>query len=73
MDGQEGTPYAAIGGLVISTNGKRVAYVAHKGDKQLIVVDGQEGQEYDAVGNAPPTVSANGNHVAYIAQVGQRW
>jgi len=35
--------------LTVSTDSKRVAYVAECGDKYFMVVDGVEGKEYDGI------------------------
>lgn len=34
--------------LLFSPSSQRMAYVAGRGDKQLVVADGQEGKEYDS-------------------------
>lgn len=38
------------GSLIISPDNRRVAYVAVVGNKVLVVVDGVEGKQYDAIG-----------------------
>ncbi len=42
MDGQEGKAYEGIGALSLSfsPDGKRSAYIARRGQRQLIVIDG---------------------------------
>jgi len=34
--------------LVVSPDSKHLAYVAERGKKQFVVVDGEEGKEYDS-------------------------
>jgi roadblock/LC7 domain-containing protein len=61
----------APGGLHYTPDGKRVAYVARKGEDWMMVVDGKEGRAYDHFG--PPTFSPNGRRVAYLAvEYGER-
>ena len=59
--------------LTVSPDSRRVAYVAQRGRKQLVVVDGVEGAEYDGIGEGTPIFSPNGGRVAYIAQRGRKW
>jgi Tol biopolymer transport system component len=56
--------------LVFSPDGKRVACAAQKGRKQLVVVDGQPGPEYDDV--ARPVFSPDGKRLAYAARDGKK-
>jgi roadblock/LC7 domain-containing protein len=58
-------------GVVFSPDGKCVVYVAMKGDKQLVVVDGQPGPEYDGIRNL--VFSPDGKTVAYAAVKGDKW
>ncbi|MFA5393226.1 MAG: hypothetical protein WC338_02065 [Candidatus Ratteibacteria bacterium] len=39
--------YNAIGGIVFSPDSKHVAYWARIGNKECVVLDGQEGKYYD--------------------------
>ena len=45
---------------VFSPDGKRVAYAARKGAKWLVVVDGQQGAEYDEIGVGTLVFSPDG-------------
>ncbi|HYM74830.1 MAG TPA: hypothetical protein VE377_02540 [Candidatus Dormibacteraeota bacterium] len=58
---------------VISPDGKRIAYVALRDGKLLVVVDGREGPEYDAIDKGTPVFSSDGKRVAYTAQKGGKW
>ncbi len=50
-----------------SPNGQRIAYLARRGDKRFIVVDGQEGPGFPFI-FAGPHFSSDSQHVAYIAE-----
>lgn len=59
-----------INSLIMSPDGKRIAYKAHKpdpSDKELVVVDGVEGKEYDGIGPNNPVFSPDSKRVAYQA------
>ena len=49
-----------------------MAYVAWKGDKLLVVVDGKEGPAYDEIGEGDPIFSPDGKRVAYVAWKGDK-
>ena len=49
VDGQAGSLCQALGPPVFSPDGKRLAYIMGKGQKQLVAVDGQLGPEYDGI------------------------
>ena len=57
--------------LMVSPDSRRLAYLAQHGDKWLVVVDGQEGKEYDGIGAL--LFSPDGQRVAYGAQHGAKW
>ncbi|MCS7239592.1 MAG: hypothetical protein NZ899_15195 [Thermoguttaceae bacterium] len=61
------------GNLRFSAEGNHLAHVANKGEKILVVVDGQEGPLWDEVINPSPIFSPDGNHFAYAARNGRRW
>jgi len=72
LDGELGPKYHALGGYpVFSQDGRRLAYVACREDKQSMVVDGQPGREYDRV--AAPVFSPDGQRLAYAAHNRGRW
>jgi hypothetical protein len=53
VDGKKGAAYDALGYFGFSHDGKHIAFTAKKGDKMLIVVDGQERGEYSGVPAGP--------------------
>lgn len=63
--------YAAVNSLVLSSDGRRIAYAAQVGSKWHMVVDGREGRGYDAL--LAPLFSPDGQHVVYQAKEGNRW
>jgi hypothetical protein len=58
---------------IFSPNGKRLAYRARRGNKWLMVVDGDEGTEYHAVGRSSYVFSPDSRHLAYTAKRGDKW
>jgi len=65
VNGISGKTYSGTDHLIISPDGKRVAYIAKQDEKEFIVVDGVEGKKYDHVRNLK--FSSNGQHIAYAA------
>ena len=59
--------YEQVGDAVPSPDGKRTAFLAKRGDKMLVVIDGVEGKEYDHVERLH--FSADGSRVGYIAEL----
>ena len=49
-----------------------MAYAARVGDKWLVVVDEEEGKEYDDIAQGTPIFSPDSKRVAYGAFVGDR-
>lgn len=71
QDGRETLlPYDALSHLspAFSPDGRHLVYVALKGEKTVVVVDGQESEAWDKVGAAIPVFSADGKHMAYTAR-----
>ncbi|MFW5799028.1 MAG: hypothetical protein ACOCXX_05160 [Planctomycetota bacterium] len=54
------------GSLVFSFDGSRLAYVAARGGKYVLVVDGKAGRGHEKIGSAP-VFSPDGKRVAYLA------
>ena len=73
VDGHAGAKYDNIAGVVLTADGKRVAYEAWKGQKKFVVVDGQAGAEYDEIGKGTPIFSPDGKRVGYEAVKGDKW
>jgi Tol biopolymer transport system component len=70
LDGERGRAYGAIGrSLVFSPDSSRLAYVAVKGKKRVVVVDGKEQKEFDEIGT--PVFSPDSGRLAYPAKRGQ--
>lgn len=67
MDGKEGAMYDGVFDLLFSPDGDRVAYVADISEKWRMVIDGQEGPEYDMILEGSPLFSLDGKLLAYIA------
>ena len=57
----------------VSPDSKHAACVAAVGDKGFVVVDGQEGKQYDDIGKGDPIFSPDSQRVAYGARVGDKW
>jgi Tol biopolymer transport system component len=81
VDGVAGKTYTSIPRVVLteagikqqiefSPDGRRVAYVAGRGKKFLVVVDGKEGPEYDRIGVGAPSFSPDSRRLAYFAERG---
>jgi roadblock/LC7 domain-containing protein len=74
VDGQAGPEFDSVmkdSPPVFSTDGKHVAYAAQRGDKWLVVVDGQAGLEFEGI--SLPVFSPDGKRVAYTAKRGEKW
>lgn len=69
-NGAPGKLYRMVGDLALSTDGSRLAYVAHKDDKfRKIVVDGWEGPLFTEIGM--PVFSPDGKHLLYTVTEGE--
>jgi Tol biopolymer transport system component len=58
------------GQIRFSPDGNRVAYVAGRGKKFLVVVDGKEGAEYDRISVGVPSFSPDSRRISYFAERG---
>jgi len=56
-----------------TSEGCRLAIVTALGDKQLVLLDGQAGPEYDEICEGDPVFSPDGKCVAYTARKGDKW
>ena len=70
IDGQNGPAYDGIGAIVFAPGGPRFAYRARKGQSWVLVADGREGDEYDAI-PLDPIFSPDGKSVYYAARKGE--
>lgn len=71
-NGKAGKEYAiTIGQVVLSADGRHVAYGAMVADKWCMVVDGREGRPFNSV--ISPVFSSDGQHIAYQAMEGEKW
>ena len=57
----------------VSPDSKRVVCAAQVGNKQFVVVDGNEGKHYDGIMEGYPIFSLDSKRVAYVARVGNKW
>lgn len=58
------------GSVKISPDSRRVAYVAKVGNKQIVVVDGKKGKQYDGIVSGSLVFSPDSERVAYAAMIG---
>lgn len=56
--------------VMVSEDGKRIAYQAARGTKRVVVVDGVQGKEYDEI--ADLFFSPDGRYVRYVAKLGRK-
>jgi hypothetical protein len=70
---QERFEFMGTGTLRFSPDGNHVAYAARIGQKWSVVVDGQAGATFDAIGKPGVIFSHDGQHMAYMARTGQTW
>jgi len=65
-------PGADLNSLTADPSFQRVAYVVQRGQKELSVVDGVEGREYDASHDHPLCFSPDGKRLVYLAKRGDK-
>ena len=58
----------SVAATVTSRDGLHVAYVVHKGGKQLVIVDGRPGAKYDEISHDTLVFSPDGKRIAYLAK-----
>lgn len=63
------TSYDNIHEFAVSPDGKRIAFIAERDDKQFVVLDNVEGKTYDGVKHLK--FSADSRHIAYMAAEGK--
>jgi uncharacterized repeat protein (TIGR03803 family) len=70
VDGQKSIDYAGVGSYVYSPDSQHLAYEATSSNhKSIIVLDGKEGDPYDATILTPTAFSPDSKRFAYIASV----
>jgi Tol biopolymer transport system component len=72
VDGVEMAEYDGIGGLIFSSDARRLAYFAGRGGKQFVVVDGVEGREYGGICKYSLAFSPDSMRVGYAAKCGAK-
>jgi Tol biopolymer transport system component len=66
-------PGAEMNTLTVDANFQHVAYVVKRGEKELAVVDGVEGKEYDNISDhCKMLFSPDGRRFAYVAKRGKK-
>ncbi|HOK09763.1 MAG TPA: hypothetical protein PLJ10_08895, partial [Candidatus Hydrogenedens sp.] len=60
------------GSPIFSADSRRVAYSAKRGGKWFVVVDGEEGKEYDGIGAGSLIFSPDSRRVMYSAGRGNK-
>jgi hypothetical protein len=71
LNGRAGKAYAAVGTIVLSPDGRRLAYQALADGTWRMVLDGVEGKGHAEVQGA--VFSPDGAHLAYQAKDGEAW
>jgi hypothetical protein len=72
VDGAEGQSYQAISTIRFSPDGRRLAYVARRGGRSIVVLDGQEFGPYERLIPDSLAFSPDGGHLAWIAGRGEQ-
>jgi len=66
LDGKPGPAWDAVSDLTFSPGGKRFVYQAKRGDKWVMVIDGEAGPGFDQLDLLTLTFSPDGRRVAYV-------
>ena len=64
---------AGGGGFLFSPDGSRTAYAAKVQDKELIILDGKEGEPYDNISKGTLVFSSDSKRLAYGVGIGVKW
>ncbi|WPV02141.1 hypothetical protein SNE26_10170 [Mucilaginibacter sp. cycad4] len=72
IDGVAQKKYRRVDNIAFSQNGN-IAYKAKKGEKWIIVLNGQEGMGYDSIMTGFPKFSPNSKYLAYSVKQNGRW
>lgn len=73
IDGTKSPPFRSISSPVFSPDGRRIAYYARRGEKNLVVVDAHESVLYDEIAPFSLTFDADSRHTAFSARRDKRW
>lgn len=73
LDGEPGPVFNRIDALGFIPGGAHLAYIGLKAGRQCLVIDQKPGPEYDEVDPYFLRFTADGRHVGYRAQKGDRW
>jgi hypothetical protein len=74
VDAEMYKAFEGIGELVFSPDSRRVAYVAfNRGNKALVMMDGQTVGEYESVGERSLTFSPDSKHLVFAAETKGAW
>jgi len=69
VNGKEGEPFAIVGRVSFSPDGRRVTYAADDGEKQSIVIGEEKREVSGRLGD--PVFSPDGRKVGYGARIGR--
>jgi hypothetical protein len=67
-DGVPGPEYDRISSLSFDSTGEHVVYAARRGTRELVVKDGNEGEEFDGIMPLGVGFTAGGRHLIYLAR-----
>jgi hypothetical protein len=68
LDGVQGKIFDSLSDVRFSPDGKRLACVAQRGNRSMVVIDGVEQGQYDRVEAGSLSFSGDGRHVAWVAR-----
>jgi hypothetical protein len=59
--------------LILSPDGKHIAYIGKSDNKCFVDYDGKEGKSYNKIIDGSLTFSPDSGHLAYMAEDGDEW
>ena len=71
FNGREEPPYDGIADVLLSPNGKLIAYTAQVGHTEMVVLNHRPQRIYDRVGGGTLVFSANSKRLGYVAHSGK--